>query len=85
MKARTAIAIACTGIALAACPREPAPMPDAAVAAAPATLAPAASIATPASTTLPRANEPKLPPQTGRVRGPPPEPDPLIPPPPVDE
>jgi hypothetical protein len=86
MKLRIAIAaaFAIAGIALAGCPREQAPPREAEASTAPTAPVPPASIASPTSMTIPQANEPK-PPQSGHRRAPPPEPDPLIPPPPVDK
>jgi hypothetical protein len=83
MKRRIAIAsaFAIAGIALAGCPREQTPSRSAEPAAAPAS---PASLAPPTSTTVPQAGEPQLP-QHGRMRAPPPEPEPARPPPPVDE
>ena len=89
MKLPGAIAIAFAAVALGACPREPAPPQDTAPVAEPATPASlpatAATVtpAAPSTQAVPQASEPRLP-QTGRARASRPEPDPLIPPPPVD-
>ena len=86
MKRRILIASAfiATTVALAGCPRDQTPPREAEPASEPATHAPPPAIATPASTMVPQASAPQLP-QSGHMRGPPPEPEPATPPPPVDK
>ena len=85
MKAGAALAVAFAGLALTACPREQTPPREDAAPAAEAALPATPTSIAPTPPSPPAPQEKAAPKPTGKgMRAPPPEPHPLLPPPPVD-